>query len=201
MKYICFFISVLISTAGLAQNKLWTEKDREFVHSNMERTKLEMIAATENLSPEQWHYKPGPDSWCIAQVVEHIGLYERFVYQEAMVANALPPRPEMYINQRTEDEFVAWMAETNPHVAPVDATPLGFMKGKDNLKFFLFGRDLILDYLESTDKDLKAQFIPRSSEPNKHRSIHGLMIVHFGHTDRHLRQIQRIKASKNYPLQ
>lgn len=199
MKYVCIIIIVLISVSGLSQNKLWTEKDREFVHGNMERTKMEMIAATENLSPEQWHYKPNADSWCIAQVVEHIGLYERIVYQEAMVANALPPLPELYQDQRTDEEFIAWMAETNPHVAPENAVPLGFMKGPDNIKFFEYGRDLLLTYLETTEKDLKAQFIPRSSEPNKMRSIHGLMIVHFGHTDRHLRQIERIKASPDYP--
>ena len=199
MRVFNLLLVFFFSLSMMAQDKLWTEKDRAFVYENMERTKMEMIAATENLTPEQWHFKPGPDSWCIAQVVEHIGLYERIVYQEAMVANAIGPRPELYKEQRSDEEFISWMAETNPHVAPENAVPLGFMQGSDNIKFFEYGRDLILEYLKSTDKDLKAQFIPRSSEPNKMRSIHGLMIVHFGHTDRHLRQIERIKASSEFP--
>jgi hypothetical protein len=199
MQQALFLLLSFFTLVGTAQTKLWTEDDRKFVHGNMDRTKMEMIAVTENLSPEQWHYKPDADSWCIAQVVEHIGLYERLVYQEAMVANALPPRPELFQEQRSDEEYIAWMAETNPHVAPENAVPLGFMKAGDNLKFFKYGRDLILEYLKTTDKDLKAQFIPRNSEPNKMRSIHGLMIVHFGHTDRHLRQIERIKASPQFP--
>ena len=201
MKKLILICIACFSFISYAQDKLWTEEDRKFVYDNMNRTKIEMIAATENLSKEQWHFKPDADSWCIAQVVEHMGIYERIVYQEAMVGNALPPRPDLYQDQRSDEEFIAWMAETNPHVAPKNATPLGFMKGTDNLEFFSFGRDLILTYLKTTEKDLKAQFIPRSSEPNKHRSIHGLMIVHFGHTDRHLRQIERIKANPKYPAQ
>ena len=199
MKTVLAFIFSCTVITSLAQDKLWTEADRSFVYGNMERTKLEMINETKDLSIEQWHFKPNEDSWCIAQVVEHMGLYERIIWQEAMVANVLPPRLELYKEARTDDEFIAYMADKDPHIAPKNATPLGLMKGSDNLEFFIFGRDLILDYLKNTDKDLKAQFTPRSMEPNKYRSVHGLMIVHFGHTDRHLRQIARIKADPNYP--
>ncbi len=179
--------------------KVWTEKDRNFITANLQRTKNEMITATEDLSIGQWHFKPDQDSWCIAQVVEHMGLYERIVNQEAGIAFNLKPEPEIYYSSLDDDTYLNWMAEKNPHVAPRNAVPLGFMKGRDNLDFFNYGRDLLIDLVKTTKRDLKAHFTPRSSEPMQRRSIHGLMVVHFGHTDRHLRQIERIKNHADYP--
>lgn len=179
--------------------RIWTEVDRQFLLSEMNRTREKMIIETKGLTMEQWHFKPFEDSWSIAQVVEHIGLYERIVLQEAEIACDLPPQPQFYQESTSDSAYLAWMAEKDPHIASANAIPLGFMKGKDNLNFFLYGRGLILKYIEETGEDLKAHFTPRKSEPNNRRSIHGLFVVHFGHTDRHLRQIERIKANPNYP--
>lgn len=179
--------------------KIWTEEDRQFLLKELRRTKDKIIAETENLTLAQWHFKPSEDSWSIGQVVEHIGLYERIVLQEAWIANSLPPQPQFFQQSNSDSTYLAWMAEINPHVASENAIPLGFMKGKDHLDFFLYGRDLILNYIKETAIDLKVHFTPRESEPNNRRSIHGLFVVHFGHTDRHLRQIERIKSNPNYP--
>lgn len=158
-----------------------------------------MIAMTENLSLAQWHFKPSKESWSIAQVVEHIGLYERMVMQEAMIAINVDPQSELIGEVLTDSIYLSWMGEENPHVASGNAIPLGFMEGKNNLNFFLYGRDLILDYVTSTENDLKAQFTSREGEPNNRRSLHSLFVVHFGHTYRHLRQIERIKSDGNFP--
>lgn len=201
LRFTLFFFLIGNMCFVIAQQKIWTEKDREYLVENMERTKCEVIRETENLSLEQWMFKPDNKSWSIAQVVEHLGLYERIIWQEAMVANVLPPRPELHRQSRSDSEFIAYMAEKEPHIAPKNATPLGLIKGSDNLSFFIFGRDLIIEFLKETERDLKAQFTPRSMEPNKFRSIHGLMVVHFGHTERHLRQIARIKSAEAFPIE
>ncbi len=181
------------------QQKLWTEENRQFLISELAKSKSQMIAMTENLSLAQWHFKPSKESWSIAQVVEHIGLYERMVMQEAMIAINVDPQSELIGEVLTDSIYLSWMGEENPHVASGNAIPLGFMEGKNNLNFFLYGRDLILDYVTSTENDLKAQFTSREGEPNNRRSLHSLFVVHFGHTYRHLRQIERIKSDGNFP--
>ncbi|MGZ8554165.1 MAG: hypothetical protein ACXWV8_12205, partial [Chitinophagaceae bacterium] len=67
-----------------------------------------------------------------------------------------------------------------------------------NLIFFLYGRESIILFIKNTTYDLKAHYTFRWGK-EKRRSIHALMVVHFGHTDRHLRQINKIKQSSNYP--
>lgn len=179
--------------------KIWTEQDRAALLRELERTKQEVMAATASLSNKQWHFKPSKDTWSIAQVVEHLGIYERIFLQEAWIATELPPQPEYHQEALPDSTYLSWMAENQSHNAPENAIPLGYMQGSDNLSFFTLGRDFVLDFVRNTNADLKAHFTPRAGEPNNRRSIHGLFIVHYGHTDRHLRQISRIKSHPKFP--
>lgn len=182
------------------QRKLWTSEDKKLLNDELERTKNEMVVATKKLTDDQWHFKSDENSWNIAQVVEHMGIYERLYYFESQVTvNNTNPRPYLARKTLGDKKYLEWMAEKKPHTSPKQAVPMGFMKGKDNLEYFLFGRNLLNNMVKSTDKDLKAHFTPRRGEPKKFRSIHGLLVIHYGHTDRHLRQIERIKAHHNYP--
>lgn len=179
--------------------RFWTERDKVMLLKELERTKQEIVTETNSLTNEQWHFKPSKEAWCIAQVVEHLGIYERLFLQEAWIATELPPEPQYYVSTLIDSTYLSWMAESQSHNAPENAIPLGYMKGKDNLSYFTFGRDLIINFITKTDKDLKVHFTPRAGEPNNRRSIHGLFVVHYGHTDRHLRQIMKIKSHSNYP--
>jgi len=188
-----------ISITSEAQTtKLWTEADRKFLLENLERTKNEIIRETKNLSPAQWAYKETPEKWSIGQVLEHLGLYERIFEQEAGIMLSSDPEPELYKTAYSDSTYLSWMGDPNPHVAERNATPLGLMKGKDNLTFFLYGRESIILFVKNTTSDLKMYYTFRDGD-EKRRSIHGLMVVHFGHTDRHLKQIARIKKSPGYP--
>ena len=188
------------SDQNFPQNgKFWTERDRAMLLKEIERTKQAIITETSPLTNKQWHFKPSKETWSIAQVVEHLGIYERIFLQEAWLATELPPQPEYHINALSDSTYLSWMADRQSHNAPENAIPLGYMKGKDNLSFFIFGRDHLLDFVKKTSKDLKVHYTPREGEPNNRRSIHGLFVVHYGHTDRHLNQIKKIKSHSNYP--
>ncbi len=179
--------------------KIWSEEDRKYLLAELERTQKEVREEVDHLSYEQWHFKPSPEAWSIGQVVEHLGLYERIFLQEAWLGTEIAPQPEYYQESLNDSIYLSWMAENTGHQAPENAIPMGFMRGRDNFLFFNFGRDNILQFVRNTQKDLKLHFTPRAGEPNDKRSIHGLLVIHFSHTDRHLRQIKRIKANVNYP--
>ena len=178
------------------QKRIWTEDDRAFLIENMVRTRDEMQKATQGLTTGQWHFKPDEKSWSIAQVVEHMGIYERTFLWEATLALWTTPAPELAASAPADSTFVAWMNDPNPHFADKIHTPLGLTKGIDNLTWFLFGRNAIIDFINNTESDLKVYYTFRR---NNRRSVHGNFVVHFGHTDRLLRQIERIKLHENYP--
>lgn len=197
-KYISFILVFLFIHFISYSQRLWTEADRQFLVSNLERTRSEILKETEGLSLAQWSYKEDSTKWSIAQVLEHLGLYERIFMQEADIMLSTLPDPKMDSLSKPDTAYLNWMNDPGPHKAEWNAEPLGFMKGKDNLSFFLFGRDHIISFIKHTTYDLKSHFTFRWGEERR-RSIHALMVVHFGHTDRHLRQIRRIKAGVGYP--
>ncbi|HPG06900.1 MAG: DinB family protein [Saprospiraceae bacterium] len=177
----------------------WTEKDRAYLIDNLERTRNAIIEETKNLTLEQWSFKPDSNQWSIGQVLEHLGLYERIFAQEVDIMLSTDPDPQMDTLSMPDSSYINWMNDPSPHKAEWNAEPLGFMQGADNLTFFLFGRNHLVDFVKNTGYDLKSHFTFRWGD-EKRRSIHALMVVHFGHTDRHLRQILRIKNNPKYPI-
>jgi hypothetical protein len=188
----------LLQSANCQTAHLWTQKDRLYLIDNLERTKQEIIKITKDLTARQWIFKEDPTKWSISQVVEHLGLYERIFAQEADIMLSIPADPLLDSLSKPDSSYLSWMSDPSPHKAEWNAEPLGLMKGSDNLVFFLFGRDHIIDFIRNTTYDLKSHFTFRWGE-EKRRSIHSLMVVHFGHTNRHLKQISRIKAATGFP--
>lgn len=178
--------------------KIWTETDRNFLVENLERSKRQIVAATQSLSPAQWAFREDSTKWSAGQVLEHLGLYERIFAQEADIMLSIEPDPLLDSLSLPDTAYIHWMNEPGPHTAEWNAVPLGLMQGADNLTFFLFGRNHITSFIKNTTYDLKSHFTYRWGN-EKRRSIHALMVVHFAHTDRHLKQIQRIQQSPAYP--
>ncbi|MBK7633020.1 MAG: DinB family protein [Saprospiraceae bacterium] len=68
-----------------------------------------MILETESLTNEQWHFKPSKDAWSIAQVVEHLGLYERiFCRKPGLRLNCLRSRNIISIPLQTVPTYPGW---------------------------------------------------------------------------------------------
>ena len=81
--------TTFISNNVYSQKKhLWTDSDRKFLVDNLERTRLEIIKETQNLTLEQWSFKEDSTKWSIGQVLEHLGLYERIFARVVIITSA-----------------------------------------------------------------------------------------------------------------
>src|SRR4029077_3300788 len=85
---------LLVGTAAKAQDVSQADKDRALAY--LEKTKNGVIEATKGLSEAQWNFKPAPDRWSIAEVMEHIALAEDMirglVQEQIMKSPAIEPR-------------------------------------------------------------------------------------------------------------
>ena len=194
-KLITFFL--IISGPALAQQKLWTETDRQYTIENFKRTRDELVKETENLTAEQWAFKESAERWSIGEIVEHLALWEIIWSREISMGSRSKPQPELNKISRPDSYYSEFIMEDNPHVAPDFARPTGFIQGKNNLAFFLRGREGNLGFLEKTQADMRAHFeLTGTDNP---RNMHQVYIFQWGHVDRHLRQIKKVKAHPNYP--
>ena len=192
---ICLFLSLNV----LAQ-KLWTETDKKYLIENLKRTRDSLIKETQNLTDQQWHFKESPDRWSINEIVEHLAIWELLLDREISQALVAGPQPELTRNAKPDSSILIFLMEDKPHITteytkPFTFTvPMGLNTVKNNLAWFLKMRNESLNFLDSTSLDLRYYFL-RAGRGN----VHQVYITIFAHTDRHLRQVRKVKASANYP--
>ncbi len=197
-------ISTFLTVIGLCaalqcfgQEKFWTAADKQSTIDQLVRTRDAVVKETENLTPGQWAFRESPDRWSIGQIVEHLALWEIVWFRELSIGTRNKPQPELLKTSRPDSYYQEFINEPNPHKAAEIAAPTGFIQGRDNLTFFLRGREQTLTFLRSSEADMRAIFeLTGTPEP---RNMHQVLIYQWGHTDRHLRQIMKVKGHVSYP--
>jgi hypothetical protein len=193
---IAFILAIPFSV--FSQFKLWTEADRQYLYSNLQRSRDELIKETEGLAVQQWRFKESPDRWSINEVVEHLAIYELIFDRQISQSLSGTARPEF--RTQPDSVFLKFIMEEKPHhsaeyTKPFSFTvPMGMNDLNSNLAWFLRMRNESIEYVRTTRDDLRAYFLT-PDRPN----VHQVYIYAFGHVDRGLRQIRKIKQHPEYP--
>lgn len=195
---LAFMMSACFCQAQTTQ-KFWTENDRSFLLENLKRSRDELVKETQNLTDAQWNFKESPDRWSIRQVVEHIGIWELLLQREISISYMAGPKPELAATATPDSVNIKNLTDPAAHIATeytkpfTFSVPMGINAGKDNLAWFLKMRNESIDFITNTKDDLRTYF------SNGKRSIHYAYLSTYGHTDRHLLQIAKVKRHPNYP--
>lgn len=177
--------------------KLWTETDRQYTLDNMKRTRDELVKETENLTLPQWAFRESADRWSIAEIVEHLAIWEAIWNREVGMGSRNKPTPELNATSKPDTYYHEFIMEDAQHNASDITKPMGFMEGKNNLTLFLRNHAVNLKFVETTKADLRAHFeLANTANP---RNMHQVLIFQWGHMDRHLRQIKKVKNHPNFP--
>jgi hypothetical protein len=190
---------ILISTkAQTPPTPAWTEADRKYLLDNLIRSKQEIIDETKNLTKAQWNFKESPDRWSINQVVEHIAIWELLFMRDISGALAMNPDPA-FVNYAPDSAFVqdpkGAQKNAMEYTKPFSfAVPLGNNEGKNNVTWLTTMRNESIEYLKKETKNIRLQYDYCSGV-----NVHQYYMMIFGHTDRHLRQIRKVKEHAKYP--
>ncbi len=188
----------LLLSYNLFSQKAWTEEDRDYLLTHLTQTRDSITRETTNLSEAQWSFKESADRWSIKEVTEHIAIWELLLMHEVSKALSAGPQPQW--TPRQDSVYLAFILEETPHISveytkPFTYTlPLGLNSGKNNMAWFLKMRNESIEYLKTAQEDLRTHYL-KQSRPN----VHQVYITIFGHCQRHLRQIKKIKTHSNYP--
>ena len=178
----------------------WTEADRKYLLENLKRSRDLIIQETKNLSPAQWKFKESPERWSINEIVEHIAIWELLLDHEISRGLSAGPQPELQKFAKTDSAYLGFIMEDKQHVSieytkPFTYTlPMGLNTGENNLAWFLKMRNESVNFVATTDQDFRAFFLKQGRG-----CTHQVYITLFGHSDRHLRQIKKVKLHPKYP--
>ena len=193
------FIALLLMTgaaAASAQEVTQAEKERALQY--LESTKKNVLEATKDLSEEQWNFKPAPDRWSVAQVMEHIAAAEDFLRDFTKEKVMLGPAGEPGRDIKKTDEAVLTMVPDRTHKAqaPEPLVPSNrFGSPEGSVKHFIESRSATEDFLKN------AAGLRDHVTDSPLGKLDGYEFVLFiaAHSERHTKQINEVKADPNFP--
>ena len=184
------------AAATSAQEVTQAEKDKALQY--LETTKKGVLEATKGLSEAQWNFKPAPDRWSVAQVMEHIATAEDFIRgmlkEKIMMAPAGEPGRDV---KKTDEGVLAMVPDrTTKLQAPEPLVPTNrFGSPEASLKHFVDSRATTADFLKSTTglRDHVAD------SPMGKLDGYEFVLLIAAHSERHTKQINEVKADPNFP--
>lgn len=193
---------VALAAPAFTQQTL-SQADRDKAVAEFEGSRQAFLDATKGLSPAQWNFKAGPDRWSIAQCAEHIALSEDFIF--GVVMNQVlktPLDPQKRDAVKGKDEGIVKLLQDRSHKAtapePIDPTKRT-MTPEDSVKQFLASRARTIDYLKTTQDDLRDHFFDHPVPAIGTLDAYQWLLLISGHTRRHTLQILEVKADPNFP--
>lgn len=187
----------LVCLATMAAAKDVTPSEREQALRYLTETRDGVAEAVKGLSDAQWKFKPAPDRWSVAEVVEHLAVIEDLV--QGILAK-MPQAPAAAADRdvRQVDEMIVAKAEdrSNKAKAPEAALPAGRWTPAGSLEHYLAGRVQVAAILRSSP-DLRGHVI-------NHLAFGPLdgyewILAVAAHSVRHTKQILEVKADPRFP--
>ena len=131
-------LAILTVSSTFAQ----TQADKDKALKYLESTKQGVIDATKGLSEAQWNFKPAPERWSVAEVMEHIAAAEDFIRGNVDQVLKAPARSDADDVKAIDDMVLAKVPDrTNKVQAPEPLKPTNRFGSPDaSLKHFLESR-------------------------------------------------------------
>lgn len=189
-----------------ANGRALTPFELEQARTHLDQTHKILAGAVRGISEAQWKYKPKPEAWSIAQVVDHVAFVQERVL--SVIREQIPMGMEAPADRKTElidaviiNHFPNRLARypAPPALASPAEGPLA-----EQLERVATNTQRFAECLASAP-DLRGRLLDspplRAVSKGEHQWIDGyqLILAVCGHTERHVKQILEVKADPNFP--
>ncbi|HWR51768.1 MAG TPA: DinB family protein [Bryobacteraceae bacterium] len=173
--------------------------DRDFALSQLHATRKMVLDAIDGLSEAQWKFKPAPDRWSIAEIVEHLILTEESMMgwtKKVLETPAVEGRSA----SRAADEklYAGYLDRSHKASAPAELRPStgNWPTPAAAAQEFASRRDRTLEYVRTTQDDLRGHL---TKGPGGDMDAYQMVLLNAAHTERHMAQLNEVKAAPGYP--
>jgi hypothetical protein len=174
-----------------------TPAERQKAQRYLTESRKGVEEAVKGLTDAQLKFKPAPDRWSIAEVVEHLAVIEDVLRG---ILGKLPQAPAPAADRNTKEVDAMILAKVPDRStklqAPEAAQPTGRWTPAATLEHFIASRAQTTALLNDTP-GLRAHVIvhPYFGPLDGYQWI----IAAAAHTERHTKQILEVKADPNFP--
>ncbi|HYL98724.1 MAG TPA: DinB family protein [Blastocatellia bacterium] len=176
-------------------------EERAEVVKLLEDSRKEFLGSIQDLTGEQWNYRPAPFRWTIGQVSEHIVLAEGSLFQAVTKAVQSPPNPDWESKTASKTAFLNQVMPTRVGraQAPWEIQPKGGLSKEEVIRRYNEVRGRTLDFAKHTDVALKEHTLQHPFPVFGTLNAYQWLIYIPLHNQRHDKQIAEVKASPGYP--
>jgi hypothetical protein len=178
-----------------------TATEKQALLDQLQQSHGRMSKLLSGLTESQWNFREAPGRWTIAECIEHIAIVEKRVLSRVEQKLTEPPEPEKKPLAAGKDEIIPAMIpkRTTRVVAPEPARPTGGWNPPDLAPHFSDTRRRTIEFARTADHRLREHIFPHAAlgEIDCYQWL--LFTVHHG--ERHARQIEEIKAHREYPAE
>lgn len=200
MKKLVFpLIMLLLVSFTSADTSGLTKEERAMALSSLKQTQDRVMTAIAALSDAQLNFKATPESWSIAECVEHITITEHSFF--GLLEGTLQTEPDA--SRRGEvkmgdEELMDMIADRSNKVQTQEPfEPTGkYGSHKETVKAFKQKRAENMKFVVTTQDDLRNRY---QQLPFGMIDAYQILLVMSAHTERHVRQIEEVKANENFP--
>jgi hypothetical protein len=200
-RYYAGALTLMLALAGAASTRAQevsqAEKDRALQY--LESTKKGVLDATKGLSEAQWNFKPAPDRWSVAQVMEHLAAAEDLIrgWQEQVMKTPAVPIREVEEIKKADDAVLAMVPDRSHKVqAPEPLQPTNrFGSPLVAQKHFVESRAITEEYMKNA-VGLRAHL---GDSPMGKLDGYEYVLLIAAHSERHTKQMLEVKADPNFP--
>ncbi|NGM64031.1 DinB family protein [Sphingobacterium sp. SGR-19] len=179
-----------------------SSRDIQKLLTHYEQTATQLKKNVTGLTEEQLNFSPGEGQWSISQCLEHIVLSEPMIF--GMFKQEMSKPDTSQTSQKpsyTDEEIVKSITNRGEkYPAPEMLKPTGkYDDINEALTAFENGRKEIIDYIKNADIKVLRNHI--SQGPAGPVDGYQNLLFITAHSDRHILQIEEIKAHPNFPKQ
>jgi hypothetical protein len=198
MKKVILSIALLcVCAINYAQSL--TDDERKAAIEYLKSTQQELKKSIVSLSETQLNFKPSAEAWSIAECVEHLAISETKIFGAVEMSLKEDANPEKRSEVKMSDEDIKKVItdRSNKVKTREEFVPSGqFTSFEGSVKEFETKRDKNIEFVKTTQEDLRNHYF---DFPFGTLDTYQIILFMAGHTNRHMQQIEEVKADANFP--
>ena len=200
MKKIFLSLAVLGFVAFIPVSPGLTDTERTKAAQFLGDTENGVLASVNGLSEAQLNFKPAPDKWSVSDCMKHIAATEIGLWKmtEGNIKMAVNPEKRADIKMTDDDVMKNVEDRTNKvkTYPPFEPQNTGFKTMDDAISSFKENRAKLISYVKGTDADLRNHV---ATLPMGNFDCYQMILFIGAHSNRHMQQINEVKADPNFP--
>ncbi|MES1225718.1 MAG: DinB family protein [Bacteroidota bacterium] len=193
---------VITGLAGTLKDSTISTKERKSAATLMKDTKADVLKSVKGLTNVQLNFKPTPNSWSVKECIYHIAISEKNLWD--MLENTMKgaATPEKRSEIKLTDEQLIDMIENRSNkvrtVASLEPQNTPYKSLDEALSAFKSTRADHIKYIKSTTEDLRNHIVQMRFGAI---DCYQLCLMIASHSNRHIQQINEVKAEPSFPSQ